>query len=403
MINLRCTTLLPLLFLSSILWPADKESTISKIKIEGPKRSGDAYILRVINVEVGDTWSPGMEEDIRHELLAEGVFIRETLAVSSEEEGGKRALHIFVEDRWTLIPAPMINVSSDSWMAGLMLVERNFLGKGIFATVGFGYGSDIMNAVAILGFENLVIGGGYKKSEKEEFTITNAEPRVLRTYTMDSPYAFLRPKVELGDWILGWDFQYTGAYISDISSVPQVQDPEGGNYFSTGPVITYKGVTYKSIYEPGPQAQLTINYITPNYGLLYGEFSWGFLPGKSTFFSLTTGGGWGQMPDAKIFTIGRGMKGSRTLPSITTKAYVHGTAEVEQILFPIGTMNVTGYLFYEVGVFHDLLEKNVFYHGPGIGMALHMDAIAIPTLGIGVSWSVPLAAPYLTMSFGMSR
>ncbi|MCK5735079.1 MAG: hypothetical protein KAH21_01325 [Spirochaetaceae bacterium] len=255
---------------------ASEESVVTEIIIEGNRRSKDRYILSIIEISVGDKWYPGIEEEVKQNLLDEMLFQRETLKISSEKDGSGYRLHIYVEDRWTLLPIPVGSVSSDQWMAGLMLVERNFLGRGIMLNAGFIYGSDMMLGILMLGSENLTFGGGYMMSDREELTTAGGEAKVLRQYNLAMPYSFLKPSYRMRDWRFSWVFRYQGASVDWISGEAGVPIAEGNHYFITGPTISYSGLTHQSIFAKGFKADVSGLYYTPAYGSIVAGGSYAF-------------------------------------------------------------------------------------------------------------------------------
>jgi outer membrane protein assembly factor BamA len=96
-------------------------------KISGNTRTKTDYIQHLINECIEDGKS-----DLSQCLMNKKIFSK--VDVKDNE--------VTIEERWTLIPIPQINVSSSSSSYGVFVMERNFLGRGKFAILGASVGSD---------------------------------------------------------------------------------------------------------------------------------------------------------------------------------------------------------------------------------------------------------------------
>lgn len=96
---------------------------IKDIQISGMTKTRHWALLRRVNVQVGDDLTPEELEDLRIRVAQNSQFIVNSFKF---EDG---ILKINIEDKWTVIPVPLISQSGDYYMRGVGLYENNFLGR----------------------------------------------------------------------------------------------------------------------------------------------------------------------------------------------------------------------------------------------------------------------------------
>ncbi|MGZ3787318.1 MAG: POTRA domain-containing protein [Bacteriovorax sp.] len=106
------------------LFISDLQAELVKdIQITGNTKTKDWALLRRVNVHTGDELTPEEVEDLRIRLSQNAQYILK----SFKFENG--ILKIEIEDKWSIIPVPLIAQSGDYYMRGVGFYENNFLGR----------------------------------------------------------------------------------------------------------------------------------------------------------------------------------------------------------------------------------------------------------------------------------
>ncbi len=112
------------LFFLTLLASVDLNAEIVKdIQITGQTKTKPWALLRRLNVQVGDDLSPADVEDLRVRVSQNSQYILK----SYKFENG--VLKIEIEDKWSIIPVPLISQSGNFYMRGVGFFENNFLGR----------------------------------------------------------------------------------------------------------------------------------------------------------------------------------------------------------------------------------------------------------------------------------
>lgn len=132
-----------LLFASSL-----KAEIIKDIQITGMSKTKPWALLRRVNVKVGDDLTPAELEDLRIRVAQNSQFI----VNSFKFENG--ILKIDIEDKWTIIPVPLISQSGAYYMRGVGFFENNFLGRLETLVPAVAYTNSGINYLLLYNSEN---------------------------------------------------------------------------------------------------------------------------------------------------------------------------------------------------------------------------------------------------------
>lgn len=112
------------LFLTFLFSISTAQAEIVKdIQITGNTKTKSWALLRRVNVTVGDDLSPSDIEDLRIRVSQNSQY---NLKSFKFEDG---ILKIEIEDKWSIIPVPLISQSGEYYMRGVGFYENNFLGR----------------------------------------------------------------------------------------------------------------------------------------------------------------------------------------------------------------------------------------------------------------------------------
>lgn len=112
-----------LIFLTLLTSVELKAEIVKDIQITGQTKTKPWALLRRVNVHVGEDLSPVDLEDLRIRISQNSQY---NLKSFKFEKG---VLKIEIEDKWSIIPVPLISQSGDFYMRGVGFFENNFLGR----------------------------------------------------------------------------------------------------------------------------------------------------------------------------------------------------------------------------------------------------------------------------------
>jgi len=113
-----------LLFSAFLLFSTSLNAEVIKdIQITGQTKTKPWALLQRINVKIGDDLTPAELLDLRIRVSQNNQFILKSFKL---QDG---ILKIEIEDKWSIIPVPLISQSGDYHMRGVGLFESNFMGR----------------------------------------------------------------------------------------------------------------------------------------------------------------------------------------------------------------------------------------------------------------------------------
>ncbi|MFA6236728.1 MAG: hypothetical protein WC635_05315 [Bacteriovorax sp.] len=137
-----------LFFLTLIVAQPLKAEVIKDIQITGMTKTKPWALLRRVNVQIGDDLTLQEVEDLRIRVAQNSQFIVNSFKF---EEG---ILKIDIEDKWTIIPVPLLSQSGDYYMRGIGLFENNFLGRLETLVPAVAYTNSGINYLLLYNSEN---------------------------------------------------------------------------------------------------------------------------------------------------------------------------------------------------------------------------------------------------------
>lgn len=121
---------------------------IKDIQITGQTKTKPWALLRRVNVNIGDDLTPLEIEDLRIRVSQNSQFILKSFKF---EEG---ILKIEIEDKWSIIPVPLIAQSGSYYMRGVGFFENNFLGRLDTLVPAIAYTNSGLNYLLLYNSEN---------------------------------------------------------------------------------------------------------------------------------------------------------------------------------------------------------------------------------------------------------
>jgi outer membrane protein assembly factor BamA len=384
---------------------------IREIRFHGLKRTTDRTILRIIRpVEVGGVFTEDTEELIIQELRETGIFNPE-VRVESLIQDGDVIIDVYVRDKWTLIPIPFFAFSKDgSWSGGLMGIESNLLGLNKTLGLGVFFGSFGWSGIGFyrdplfLG-SDMTLRLSTRVGINDEDTL-NPEEDVIREYRentlrlgMGLTYPFSERLSVTGE----------GRYAySDILSGEEegLEDMQALGFRTR---IRWIDLYYDIPYQYGLFASAEdqfnggLNGTEPFHTVTAEAFA-AFNPVMRHQLKFALKGAWSyDLPVQEQFPLG-GAHGSFTLPGdLRAEHYALGFASYSLPLLSFRWGTLTARALYEAGFYESDLIDREFYQGPGAGMEIYLNDIAIPAFILTFGWNLETGNYQVTAGVGVGR
>lgn len=356
---------------------------ISNIEITGLERTRVSTVLRIIELEIGDTITSDDLTEIEQKLLKAEIFVNNIEIELKETSQLYADLIITLEDKWTIVPIPVVVVSSSTFLLGGVFIESNLLGLNHSLVSGHFYNGKKVN--------------GFASWEMPENGIGSLAISVNYTVGETSYYDFNENEVEVDESSdkFGFKIRLKRVIVSNIyinlGVKEEYYDSDFYNYFDTG--ITYDNVVIKPYFQEGLQATFE-NSIRNK--LTTGKFENIIL--TSVDYSKVLGNhlingivGYGKSftPGANPILFG-GDKGARVIKSKSVKvdSFFNAQTKLELKIVDLNWGYITIPIYYEAGVAEASFASLYYYHGPGSGLSFYLKKVAFPAFGFNYTYDI---------------
>jgi outer membrane protein assembly factor BamA len=388
---------------------AEDAGVIRAITVEGNRRTATSYIVRELGVSRGDPFDPGSLPMLEQRLMNLRLFKQVQVEAREEDGEGGVLLHVAVEERWTLIPFPLVGASRGTAGVGLFLLESNLFGRG--KQLGAGVTVSTRGTSASLTYRDPSVAG-----TPLLFSADGAHVDVTRVQDAgtSSRYEFQDRRWEYGVG-LGWrltrelavrggyfgilaDPGSTGGYAPPPSAAPvrglagevELRSEDYHLYYVrglSGRVRYRQGVSWLASARELRQASATVTWsmrAVADHALSL-TASFDSSRGDPIVDALRLGG----RPGSRGFTFGG-------LWAETAGTF---TAEYQVPIWrrPWGT--VTGAAFCDAGATRWKGEPTS-YLAPGLGMRLYLRQLAVPAIGLDVAQATGQSSPAVSFVAG---
>ncbi|MCA1754614.1 MAG: hypothetical protein LC641_07955 [Spirochaeta sp.] len=388
---------------------------VEELEVIGAKRTREATIRRIIDVELPAPVAEVDLERVRERLLRSGLFVNDLEVALVPSENGNYRLRLELEDRWTLLPLPIAGYSDGGWIAGLALIESNLLGSGTFllsVTTLQGDGAALDSWSGTLG----VSGGALQRgSIKPSIFLSGGRGEEEFVFSEGTAYRrFLQTRLS---GRLGLSYELNDAYELSSSAAISWNDvdtdysdslraPDSTLYYLQGFSLEAESRRFNTFFFAGPSANIRYRHGFPLSGEEHFDAASISLDYTAAPFGrhkllIAASGNIGNEPPTELS--GLGGTGYRTLPSRGSVATRAAAAALEYE-FPVlsrswGTFTLLG--FGEGGSYKPDGEWQEFY-GPGAGFRLYLARVAIPALGFNMAYNIVENEFVGSVSLGMA-
>jgi hypothetical protein len=389
-------------FLISSLPVGSDPLVLKEINIQGLTKTRESTVLSLAGLRIGQEVSEASLDQVRQNLLEPGIF-RSTMDISLVDEGdGTGTVTLVLEDRWTFIPLPVGFVSSDSWMAGAVFIESNLLGlnqavvAGVFAAPDKVFGFSAWNNPRFLGSAyRLSLGGSFFLGDKE-YVGADGETVLAGLNAQEASLSVGVGRSYPGG--IAWRADTGGQYSAAREGTGALlESAEVDQFFLKSAVgLSWEDIRYTGLFTQGPSARTELQYLKELAGpdsqiTLSGRAFHNFLFPRDVLLRFAATAAYSpKLLRFRPLETG-GMEGSRAYSSgdLAARSYLNGAATLELPLYRPGWGSLTLPVFYEGGRVNPAFDgETVVYHGPGFGLRLYLDKVAIPALGADFVWDL---------------
>ncbi|RKI04958.1 FtsQ-type POTRA domain-containing protein [Corallococcus sp. AB038B] len=362
---------------------------IERIEIQGNTRTKESIIVRALRMAPGDHLTAGDVDELKRRLMNLKLFT--SVDVTTHAEGPGVALHVQVEERWTLLPIPIFSSSDGQWQAGLFAVESNLLGLNkmlVFGGLGGNRGGTLFTmfkdpGIAGSRWTGLVTLNASRTDRERRVNDVITDAFTDRRFDLSGTLGYqLTPELNVGAGL----FSLTN---KPLASAPGGAVPERGSVHGVTLMAEYLGQDFHFYFNEGLVARATyregVRALGSARDLQQFSLSASYtLPVLGTHaltltaaYSRTRGD---PFLDAQLLGA---LTGSRGFTAATLWAETASTATLEyQVpLWSPRLATVTAHVFVDVGrvKWRDTLTR---YATPGVGVRVYLRDVAVPAVGL---------------------
>lgn len=382
MTRLKLLTALLCIFTTNFV-SANEPYIISKIVISGLERTKESTVLKIIKFKSGDLISSDDIPDIEQKLLKEEIFVNNIEIKLKETSLSNADLIIRLEDKWTIVPIPVVVVSSSSFLLGGVFIESNLLGLNHSLVTGHFYNGKKVN--------------GFASWEIPENKIGTLSLSLNYTFGETSYYDFDENEVEIdksSDRVgikVRFKRDITNSLYFNVGIKEELYDKDFYTYLDTG--ITYDNVIIKPFFQEGIQGSIENSirnkFATSSFeNIIKASIDHSKVIGNHLLNS-TISCGKSFNPEDNSILFG-GEKGARVIKSKSVKVenYLMTQTKIELKIADLNWGYITIPIYYEGGVVEASFASKYYYHGPGAGASLYLKKVAFPAFGFNYTYDV---------------
>jgi hypothetical protein len=340
------------------------------------------------------------ENDVRAAIIESGVLDPERIEFLPHDDGW--TLHAVVVEKMSFFPIPLFMAGSSGWMAGLAVADMNAFGiRDTFALMGI-YSGDSWSAMAMYSHAGVaavkpgfMLAASYSRSE---FKMNNAYGDTL--FSVDHVQAGASGGINYqlnGPWNGRFTLGYTRSDIETFNQIDHV--------ITAQPQIGLRGSNWDGYLLNQNSAALEYEVravldgdTTHRVGLVF-NYDQSIISG----FRWTAKGGATWSPESDRFTETSPSEVNVTLMTnnfrATTMTGLY--AGFEKALWRVNAGTLAVLAAYQVLASQSLSDGDSFDHGPFVGVLFYLRRIAIPAIGLGVSFNLVRETTQWSFSIGM--
>jgi outer membrane protein assembly factor BamA len=395
------------LFAAGLPGAGGAEEPIRQITIQGNDRTDRGVIERALGVTPGAPISEDALPALRQRLLNLRLFSAVQVEKRSEEAGTD--LVVTVEERWTLIPIPLLGGDDSGFRVGAALVESNLFGRRKLLVTTAIYSErkksafamyrdpELLGTAAVLALDLRV--EDLRRERADGFDVIDSW-RDRRFEASVRPGATVLPRLVLR---LGPFVTVRQSRAVDAWPAP----PPVGTDLGLIADLEYDGQDLRHWYAAGLVVRASLRRATPSLGsdraftAASGHATWVGPSFDGAAITLSAAG-YSSTGDPVLdaFVLGGkpGTRGFRT-DGIWAERALTSTIDHQVPVWSPNWGTLTVSTFADAGV-STWRGQQTRWLSPGIGTRLYLRNVAIPATGLDFAWRIGANRPAVTFFVG---
>ena len=377
---------------------ADGKNLITGLSVSGLKRTrlsaAERPLLKFIGIEAdrldqNEVWAAIMDTGILEPLSVE---------IRAAETGGS-VLAVTVREKWSIFPIPIVMAGSGGVGAGGALLDANAFGLndkfylvGLYLPGGWTTAAGYIHAVSGSRFPGWIGMAAFTRGEREDVDQRN---KTLRHFDWDSISVMAGLNFNL---LKNSDLLSASPHISFNEKILRnsekaVNGPQAGlRLFGTGLGLSMRRSFWDGYLLSQEEVSLRYSFHTTADGYSHQSFNLKGIWEKSLVpgFRLTTRMGLVFDPHVPILfeSAPSGAQVDILPRSFSARNYTGASAGLEKYLFKINAGTLSLAAAYQMVYSKGSVLGDSFDHGVAGKLSFYLSRLAIPALGLGVSYNV---------------
>ncbi len=391
----------------SVFYENNSNKIVKEISILGLKRTRKSVVLNKLDIEKGSILSEFNHEDFSQDILKTGILkepVIEYLLVDDEV-----VIKIILTEKWSLVPAPIVSITSDDQTFGALLFESNFLGlnKQFYVDGSYSTKNGISGAGSFrddiipnkLGYYIMAGAGNI-----EDITLLDIDKEVVGSYSSQS----IRDSIGLNynfnrNYKLGF---YIHHNYYDIKEKNQSSIDFSGisNFLETQVSFSIDMLKYTNTISSGLElySYFSLGTNLEDYNI-YEKFelssSYTINPFNNLYFS--TGGTLSLFDKPYLKQLYFGSSNyANTIPALSHDRHLAADIQVEYAIlnFPWASFSLNA--LFEAGLYDRDGSDPKPYYGPAMGIRMYFPWLAVPAMGMNFGYNLESGIPNFSFSMG---
>ncbi|MGL1893513.1 MAG: hypothetical protein OCD02_17885 [Spirochaetaceae bacterium] len=378
--------ILQMFFLLLSLTIYSQERIVGDITIKGLKRTKPHIILETIKLKKGDVVNNLTPEDIEQSLLKAGIF--DPGEILFVEIGNIIDINIDVKDKWTLLPVPIVSLTSEEQIYTGIFYEQNLFGlkKQLLLSGGYSTKDGATGGFTYMD-KMFYLSGNYTRNDDEKYHNIDGSIGMLKEFD----------NFKIDTFLFSHNYNYDNIDNNNYLRLPIIMEYADKHYTTTAQT----GYSVTLSIDPGLNLADTSLFYKNDLKLWYGVNPVNKLYFYTTFVNRTN---FLSDPEELIETWGS-KETSRSLIPVSATDFTGFSATAEFIFLDFNWGSISTMLSWEVGGYElredDNFDSYTMYTGPSTGLRVYLKGLAVPALGIDYGYNIISEEHNFSLVLGM--
>ncbi|MDR1362891.1 MAG: hypothetical protein LBJ35_02415 [Spirochaetaceae bacterium] len=385
-----------------------KSGVITELAVEGLKRTKLSIAESALNQFMGRNADALDLDAVYAAVLDTGVLEPVSIAVEDASDGEGKILSVNVREKWSIFPVPVFFINSGQISGGVFFADTNAFGlndKFFFGGMYSAEGWMLTSGYVHSGGENIpgwMLTGSFAQSERRDSGPTDED---LRRFNVDSISASAGLSYPLSRVNTSLKFSYQQMTLRETES-PLEAPESGARVFGVGAGVSFRKSHWdgyllsEKVVSTGYTFMAGIESDSFHEIRFHGVYQESLLPGFKV--NLNSGLLYQPFVPPLFESSPRSVQISILPDHFSARHYAGVSAGFEKYLFKVSAGVLSAAVSYQAVFSEGPILGVRLDHGAAGAVVFYLSKIAIPAMGIGVSYNVGEKYPQFSFSLGMS-